>query len=53
MQAHGSITREMGEAGLQLPAVMLDGSRPVLMLLVSLGAPASSCRVSVLARSRH
>jgi hypothetical protein len=48
MERWGSITAEMRQAGDQFATCILTGSRPVLLLLGSLGVPASSCLVHVL-----
>jgi hypothetical protein len=48
MEAYGTITPEMRRAGLELRAVILTGSRPVLLLLGLLGIPSAACVVHVL-----
>jgi hypothetical protein len=48
MESRGSISPEMRRAGLELRAVLLGGSPPVLLLLGSLGRPAAACLVAVL-----
>jgi len=45
MEAYGTITPAMRQAGLDLRAVMMTGSRPVLLLLGLLGIPAAACVV--------
>jgi hypothetical protein len=48
MHSRGSISAEMNLAGGQLATVILTGSRPVSMLLGSLGLPAGSSLIHVL-----
>jgi hypothetical protein len=50
MESSGTITPAMRRAGLELRAVMMTGSRPVLQLLGLLGVPAAACVVHVLGR---
>jgi hypothetical protein len=50
MESYGTITPAMRRAGLDLRAVMMTGSRPVLLLLGLLGFPAGCCVVHVLGR---
>jgi hypothetical protein len=48
MHARGSIGAAARQAALELHAVILTGSRPVLLLLGALGEPAGPCLVHVL-----
>jgi hypothetical protein len=48
MHARGSIGAAARQAALELHAVILTGSRPVLALLGTLGVPAGPCLVQVL-----
>jgi hypothetical protein len=48
MHARGSIGAAARQAALELHAVILTGSRPVLLLLGTLGVPAGPCLVQVL-----